>query len=88
MNVASFVLWGCSVVVKTAIPTSGVVGIADIAIRSWDHMALSREKKKLFPHFGKASTAVFVVKKVEYGRHDRTPLFDHAHASISLGCIT
>lgn len=47
-------------------------------------MALSRDKKKLFPHFGEAGTAVFAVKKVEYGGHDRTPLFDHTHASISL----
>jgi hypothetical protein len=51
-------------------------------------MALSRDEKKLFPHFGEAGTAVFAVKKVEYRRHDRTPLFDHDHVSISLGCMT
>jgi hypothetical protein len=82
--VASFALCGCPVVAKTTIPTSGAAGIADIAIRFWDHMALSRDQKKLFPHFGEAGTAVFVVKEVEYGGHDRTPSFDHDHAIISL----
>jgi len=47
-------------------------------------MALSRDQKKLFPHFGEAGTAVFVVEEVEYGGHDRTPSFDH-QAIISLG---
>jgi hypothetical protein len=88
VNVTNFALCGCLVVVETAIPISGVAGIADIAIRFRDHMALSRDKKKLFPHFGEAGTAVFAVKEVEYGRHDRTPLFDHAHAIISLGVQT
>jgi hypothetical protein len=31
----------------------------------------SREQK-LFPHFGEAGTAIFAVKQVEYGGHDRT----------------
>ena len=57
--------------------------MADIAIR-WGLVALSRDQKKLFPHFGEAGTAVFPVEEVEYGGHDRTPSFDH-HAIISLG---
>jgi hypothetical protein len=48
--------------------------MADIAIRFWDVMTLSRDEKKLFPHFGEAGTAVFAVEKVEYGGHDRTPV--------------
>jgi hypothetical protein len=84
VNVASFVLCGCPAVAKTIIPTSGVARIADVAIRFWDPMALSRHQKKLFPHFGEAGTAVFAVKEVEYGGHDRTPSFDHDHAIISL----
>ena len=84
MNVPSFVC-GCPLVAKTAIPTSGAAGIADIAIRCGDRTAPSRDKKKLFPHFGEAGTAVFAVKEVEYGGHDRTPSFYHDHAIISLG---
>jgi hypothetical protein len=84
VNVESFVLCGCPIVAKTAIPTSGAAKMADIAIR-WDLVALSRDQKKLFPHFGEARTAVFAVEEVEYGGHDRTPSFDHHHAIISLG---
>jgi hypothetical protein len=84
VNVASFVLCGCPIVAKTAIPTSGAAKMAGIAIR-WDLVALSRDQKKLFPHFGEAGTAVFAVEEVEYGGHDRTPSFDHHHAIISLG---
>jgi hypothetical protein len=51
-------------------------------------MALSRDQKKLFPHFGEAGTAVFAVKEVEYIGHDRIPSFDHDHAIISLGVQT
>jgi hypothetical protein len=85
VNVASFVLCGCRIVAKTAIPTSGAARLADIAIRFWDLMALSRDQKKLFPHFAEAGTAVFAVEEVEYGGHDRTPSLDHHHAIISLG---
>jgi hypothetical protein len=85
VNVASFVLCGCPIVAQIAIPTSGAARIADIAIRFWDHMALSRDQKKLFSHFGEAGKAVFAVKEVEYGGHDRIPSFDHNHAIISLG---
>jgi hypothetical protein len=83
VNLASFVLCGCPIVAKTAIPTSGAAKMADIAIR-WDLMAVSRDQK-LFPHFGEAGAAVFAVEEVEYGGHDRTPSFDHHHAIISLG---
>ena len=58
--------------------------MADIAIR-WGLVALSRDQKKLFPHFGEAGTAVFAVEEVEYGGHNRTPSFDHHHAIMSLG---
>jgi hypothetical protein len=85
VKVASFVLCGCPIVAKTAIPTSGAARMADIAIRFWDLMAISRDQKKLFPHFGEAGTAVFAVEEVEYSGHDRTPSFDHHHAIISLG---
>jgi hypothetical protein len=85
VNLASFVLCGCPIVAKTAIPTGGPARMADIAIRFWDLMALSRDQKKLFPHFGEAGTAVFAVEEVKYGRHDRTPSFDRHHAIISLG---
>jgi hypothetical protein len=61
VNVASFVLSGCPIVAKTAIPTSGVAKIVDIAIRLWDCLALSRNQK-LFPHFREARAAVFTVE--------------------------
>ena len=64
MNGASFVLCGCPIVAKTAIPTSRAAKMAYIAIR-WDLVALSRDQKKLFPHFSEASTAVFAVEEVE-----------------------
>jgi hypothetical protein len=85
---ASFVLCGCPIVDKTAIPTSGAARMADSATRFWDLMALSRDQKKLFPHFGEAGTAVFAVEEVEDGGHDRTPSFDHHHAIICSGCKT
>src|SRR6267378_2658078 len=83
VNVESFVLCGCPIVARTAIPTSGAAKMADIAIR-WGLVALSRDQKKLFPHFGEAGTAVFAVEEVEYRGHDRTPSFDRQHA-ITLG---
>jgi len=86
VNLPSFVLSGCPIVAKTAIPTSGAARMADIAIRFWDLMARSRDQK-LFPHFGEAGAAVFAVEEVEYGGHDRTPSFDHHHTIISLGVL-
>jgi hypothetical protein len=65
----------CPIVAKTAIPTSGLPRMTDIA-PFCDLIALSRDQKKLFPHFGEPGTAVFAVEDVEYARHDRTPLFD------------
>jgi hypothetical protein len=87
VNVASFVLCGCPIVAKTAIPTSGAAWIADDAIRFWDCLALSRNQK-LFPHFREARAAVFAVEQVEYGGHDRTPsliVTINSHAIMSLG---
>ena len=64
VNLASFVLCGCPIVAKIAIPTNGAARMADIAIRFWDLMARSRDQK-LFPHFGEAGTAIFAVEEVE-----------------------
>jgi|ERR1700686_247331 hypothetical protein len=87
-NVASFVLCGCPIVAKTATPTSEAARMADIAIRFWDLMALSRDQKKLFPHFGEAGTAVFAVEEVEYGGHDRTRRLIITTLSFLSGCKT
>jgi hypothetical protein len=87
VNVESFVRCGCPIVARTAIPTSGAAKMADIAIR-WGLVALSRDQKKLFPHFGEAGTAVFAVEEVEYRGHDRTPSFDHHTLSFLSGCNT
>ena len=40
---------------------------------------------KLLAHFREAGAAVFAVKEVEYGRHDRTPLHGRDHAITALG---
>jgi hypothetical protein len=74
MNVASFVPCSCPVVANIAIPISGAGGMTDIAILFRDRLARIRNQQ-LFPHFRKARTAVFVIKEVEYGGHDRTPSF-------------
>src|SRR5882762_1794618 len=87
VNLPSFVLSGCPIVAKTAIPTSGAARMADIAIRFWDLMARSRDQK-LFPHFGEAGTAVFAVEEVEYGgmiEPRRLIITINSHAIISLG---
>jgi hypothetical protein len=84
VNVGSFVLAGCPVVAKIAIPTSGAARMAAFATR-WELVALGRDQKKLFPHFGEAGTAVFAVEHVEYRGHDRTPSFDRHDAIIFLG---
>jgi hypothetical protein len=80
VNVERIVLCGCPIV---AIRTIGVAKMAEIAIRFCDRRA--RDQKKLFPHFGEAGTAVFAVKEIEDGGHDRPPSFDHHHGIISLG---
>jgi len=33
---------------------------------------VGNRKHKLLPHLGEAGTAIFAVKQVEYGGHDRT----------------
>jgi len=66
-------------VAKTAIPTGGAARMADIAIRFWDFLALSREQQKLLPHFGEAGTAVFAVEEIDYGGHDLPLSFDRYH---------
>jgi hypothetical protein len=71
VNAVSFLLLcGCPVVVKTVIRTTEM---AHIAIHFRDRRA--RDQKKLFPHFGEASTAVFTVEEIEDGWHDRPPSF-------------
>jgi hypothetical protein len=82
---AGFLLRGHPTVARTATPISSVGRV--LAIRVWNFTALGRDQK-LFPHFGETGTAIFAVKQVKYGGHDRTPLFDltiNSHAIISLG---
>ena len=64
--------------VSIAASISSAVGLTDIAICFGKFLALGPDQK-LFPHFYKARTAIFAVKQVEYGGHDRTSLFDHPH---------
>jgi len=54
-------------VAQAAVPIGAIAGIR-ICCR--DFIVGDREQK-LFPHFGEASPAIFAVKQVEYGRHDR-----------------
>jgi hypothetical protein len=42
-----------------------------------DFIALKPDEK-LFPHFSKPRTAIFTVKQIKYGRHDRAPSFDRS----------
>jgi hypothetical protein len=60
-----------SAVAQTATPIIRAGRIAGIPIRFWDFIACNRDQK-LFAHFGEAGTAIFAVKQVEYGGHDRT----------------
>ena len=66
--------------VSIAASISSAVGLTDIAICFGKFLALGPDQK-LFPHFCKARTAIFAVKQVEYGGHDRTSLFDHLYLS-------
>jgi hypothetical protein len=59
------------VVAQAATPIIGAGRVAGIPICWWDFIVGNREQK-LFPHFGEAGTAIFAVKQVEYGGHDRT----------------
>jgi hypothetical protein len=67
---ASFVLAGRPIV-ASAIPVGGAGRIADIE-PFWAR-TLGREPK-LFPHFGKAGTAIFLIKEIQYGGHDLDPV--------------
>ena len=60
--------------VSIATSISSAVRLTDIAICFGKFLALGPDQK-LFPHFCKARTAIFAVKQVEYGGHDRTSLF-------------
>jgi hypothetical protein len=79
VNVASFLLRRCPIVVRTVVRTAE---ISDIAIRFYDRRA--RDQKKLFAHFREPCAAVFAVQEIEDGRHDRPPSFARRHTIISL----
>ena len=67
----SVVLSGRPIIADT-IPIGGAGGIGGIT-SLWDLQALSR-KPKLFPHFGKACTAIFFVQEIKYGGHASIPV--------------
>ena len=64
--------------VSIATSINSAVRLTDITICFEKFLTLGPDQK-LFPHFCKARTAIFAVKQVEYGGHDRTSLFDHPH---------
>ena len=64
--------------VSIATSISSAVRLTDIATCFGKFLVIGPDQK-LFPHFCKACTAIFAVKQVEYGGHDRTSLFDHLH---------
>ena len=78
MSVPRSALCDCPIVAKTAILTSGAARIANIALRFWDLLPLTR-KQKLLPHFGEPGAAVFAVEEIEYGGHDSPLSFDRYH---------
>jgi len=57
---------------QTYTPISPVVGVAGLAILFGNYSGAG-PKQELLPHLGEASTAKFVVKRVKYDGHDRTP---------------
>jgi uncharacterized membrane protein YjfL (UPF0719 family) len=66
--------WGLfrrGAIAQTAAAIARAGRIAGIPMR-FQHSVASNPYQKLFPHFGEAGTAVFAVKQVEYGGHDRT----------------
>lgn len=79
VNADSFVPGGYAVVARTAIRT---IGIADIAIFFGDRGV--RAAKKRLPHFLEAGAAVFAVKQIKDGGHDRPPSFDRG----TLSCLS
>ena len=80
VNVASFLLRRCPIVVRTVVRTAE---ISDIEIRFYDRW--TRDQKKLFAHFREPCAAVFAVEEIEDGRHDRPPSLARRHTIISLG---
>jgi len=64
-------LYRRSVVAQAAASIIRAGRVAGIPISRRDFIVGNREQK-LFPHFGEAGTAIFAVKQVEYGGHDRT----------------
>jgi hypothetical protein len=58
-------------IAQTAAPIARADRIACIPM-PFQHFVASNLYQKLFPHFGETGTAVFAVKQVEYGGHDRT----------------
>jgi hypothetical protein len=52
-----------------AIIRAGLITVIGVCCR---HFIVVDREQKLFPHFGEAGAAIFAVKQVEYGRHDRT----------------
>jgi hypothetical protein len=62
-----FVLFRCPIVAPFPI------GAVDI----WDDLDVPRQEKKLFPHFGEAGTAIFLIQEIKYGGHNsHSPSFD------------
>jgi hypothetical protein len=61
---SSCVLSGCRILAH-AVPIGGVdIGALNV---------LPREPK-LFPHFGEAGTAIFLIQEIDYGGHDLNPV--------------
>ena len=58
---AGFLVPGCPIVGE-AIPIGGV--------DTGDLDGLRRAQQELFPHFGKAGAAIFLVQEIQYGRHN------------------
>ena len=61
---AGFLVSGCPMVTQ-AIPIGGI-DIGDLDIQ--------RRDQKLFPHFGEAGTAIFLIQEIEYGGHNSVPV--------------
>ena len=41
-----------------------------------DDLDFPGREQKLFPHFGEAGSAIFLIQEIEYGGHDSLPSFD------------
>jgi hypothetical protein len=62
---AGFLVSRCPMVAQ-AIPIGGV----DIG----DDLDILRQEQKLFPHFGEAGTAIFLIQEIQYGGHNPVPV--------------